>query len=812
MLISKKWLNQYIDIMDIEDEKLESLLSLSGTSVESIDKPWQEISEVYTGTITQITSHPNADKLIICTVDTKDNQYQIVTGDTSLKEGDLIPLAKIGATLKDGFKIKKAKLRGVPSEGMMCSLEELKLEQKSQSVYRFPENVENGLDIVQLFSLDDSVYDLEITANRPDELSYLGIAREIKALLNDQRKRKEQPINYQTSDKKTSDFMSIKIENPEFCNRYSGLIIEGVRVEQSPVWLKRDLMSMGIRPINNIVDITNFILMETGHPVHAFDYDKLENKSIVVRLANEKETLQLLNEEEPEFLGDELLITDGENPLALAGIMGGEGTGVTEETKTVFLEVAYFNPVKIRKIARRLNIMSDSSYRFERGVDPNDAEYVLKRLAYLISQIASGLPAAEILDVYPNVIEPKQVLLRKEKLEKLLGIEYTPTQIEDVLTNLDFDFVLNGDGISWKVIIPTFRPDIEREVDLIEEIGRIVGYDKIPSRIPFLKGYSKSRDAYQHFRYKIRELTMAAGYNEIIPISLIDPDDILKISKDLDFPWNRNKIEIIKSLSKDMSILRPSLLITMLKTLGYNHSHQQYDLKLFETGSSFLVNETGDFQEHERLVMAATGKIDPEDYQSKHRVDFFNFKGSIEEILWHLEIDNEKIVFERQKNDTIYTQIMYPAQSACILLNGMQIGYFGLIRKELLDEFAVIDRTFFCELDLEMIHKLQNESRRKWRSILGTNFPASRKDFSVLVGKGTEIGHIIKEIKHIEFVENVTIIDVYSGKNIPKGYNSITLSVLFRSTDHTLSENELDRNFKAVIHIFEEEGLELREG
>ena len=347
---------------------------------------------------------------------------------------------------------------------------------------------------------------------------------------------------------------------------------------------------------------------------------------------------------------------------------------------------------------------------------------------------------------------------------------------------------------------------------MIEEIGRIVGYDKIPSRIPFLKGYSKSRDAYQHFRYKIRELTMAAGYNEIIPISLIDPDDILKISKDLDFPWNRNKIEIIKSLSKDMSILRPSLLITMLKTLGYNHSHQQYDLKLFETGSSFLVNETGDFQEHERLVMAATGKIDPEDYQSKHRVDFFNFKGSIEEILWHLEIDNEKIVFERQKNDTIYTQIMYPAQSACILLNGMQIGYFGLIRKELLDEFAVIDRTFFCELDLEMIHKLQNESRRKWRSILGTNFPASRKDFSVLVGKGTEIGHIIKEIKHIEFVENVTIIDVYSGKNIPKGYNSITLSVLFRSTDHTLSENELDRNFKAVIHIFEEEGLELREG
>ncbi|MEA1883579.1 MAG: phenylalanine--tRNA ligase subunit beta [Thermotogota bacterium] len=812
MLISKKWLNKYIDVLDIEDEKLDSLLSLSGTSVESIDKPWQEISGVHTGTITQITNHPNADKLIICKVDTKDNQYQIVTGDTSLKEGDIIPLAKIGATLKDGFKIKKAKLRGESSEGMMCSLEELKLEQKSQGVYRFSERVENGLDVVQLFDLDDSIYDLEITANRPDELSFLGVAREIRALLNDHRNIKDQPVSYQTSEKTTSDFMSIKIENSEFCNRYSGLIIEDVKVQPSPLWLKRDLMSIGIRPINNVVDITNYILMETGHPVHAFDYDKLENKSIVVRLAKEKETLQLLNEETPEFTGDELLITDGKNPLALAGIMGGEGTGVTEKTKTVFLEVAYFNPVKIRKIARRLNIMSDSSYRFERGVDPNDAEYVLKRLAHLISQLASGTPAKELLDVYPNPIKSKQVLLRKEKVEKLLGINYTTSQIEDCLIHLDFDIKRSSDGNRWEVNIPTFRPDIEREVDLVEEIGRVVGYDKIPSRIPYLRGYSKSRDSFQTFRYNIRELVMAAGYNEIIPISLIDPDDILKISKDKNFSWNKDKIEIMKSLSKDMSILRPSLLITMLKTMGYNHSHQQYDLKLFETGSSFLLDENGCFQEHERLIMAATGKIDPEDYQSKQRVDFFNFKGSIEEILWHLEIDNEKIVFDRLKNDTIYTQIMYPGQSASVLLNGEQIGVFGLIRQEILDAFAVTDITFFCELDLERIQQLQNVTQRKWRSILGTNFPASRKDFSVLVGKGTEIGHIIKKIKLIEFVENVTIIDVYSGKNIPKGYNSITLSVLFRSTNHTLTETELNRNFNAVIKIFEEERLELREG
>jgi len=811
MLISKNWLNKYIDVADIEDEKLDKLLSLSGTSVEQIEKPWEEISGVYTGTIIKIDNHPNADKLIICTVDLKNQQYQIVTGDTSLKEGDMIPLAMIGATLRDGFTIKNAKLRGVPSQGMMCSLEELKLESKSKTVYRLEEKVENGLDVVQLFGLNDSVFDLEITANRPDELSFLGVARELKALLRSQAEIKQPPFHYQSSGKKTSDFISIQIETPQFCNRYTGMIIEDVEVKDSPLWLKRDLMAIGVRPINNVVDITNYILMETGHPVHAFDYDKLKNKSIVVRLAKEKERLRLLNEDEPEFEGDELLITDGENPLALAGIMGGEGTGVSEETKRVFLEVAYFNPVKIRKIARRLNIISDSSYRFERGVDPNDAEYVIKRLAYMISELAGG-HSAQILDVYPAPVSGKKIILRKEKVERLLGIHYTDEQIEETLNNLGFEIKKRSDSPSWDVVCPTFRPDIEREVDLVEEIGRIVGYEKIPSSIPYLKGISKSRGSFQTFRYKIRELVLGAGYHEIIPISLIDPDDIQRISKNPDFLWNKNKIEIIKPLSKDMSVLRPSLLITLLKTIGYNHSHQQYDLKLFETGTSFLLDDTGDFQEQESLVMAASGKMNPEDYQDKMNVDFFNFKGSIEEILRHVEIDNEKIIFERPKNGTIYTQIMYPAQSAVIMLNGEEIGFFGLIRNEVLQAFSITENTYMCELDLDKVYHLQKVSKKRWRSILGTNFPASRKDFSVLVGKGTEIGHIIKRIREIEFVESVTIIDVYSGKNIPKGFNSITLSVLFRSIDHTLSEKELNRNFKAVVKIFEEENLEMREG
>ncbi len=812
MLISKRWLNKYIDVMSIDDETIDKLLSLSGTSIESIEKPWEDISGVYTGTITKIEDHPNADKLIICSVDSKEKTYTIVTGDKSLKEGDSIPLALNGAKLKDGFKINKSKLRGVESEGMMCSLEELNLENKSDSVYRFKESLENGMNVVELFGLKDSVYDLEITANRPDELSYRGIARELKALLNENLEINEMPIDYKTMDKTTSDYMSINIQTPQLCNRYTGLIIEGVKVEESPLWLKRDLISVGLRPVNNVVDITNYILMETGHPIHAFDYDKLENKSIVVRTAKKGEKLLLLNDDELEFDGDEMLITDGTNPLALAGIMGGEGTGVNAQTKTVFLEVAYFNPVKIRKTARKFNLSSDSSYRFERGVDPNDCEYVIKRLANMICELAHGEAASEILDVYPNKIERKTTQLRKQKVSSLLGIEYENSTIERILNSLGFEMTFYAHQQKWDVLIPTYRPDVEREVDLIEEIGRIGGYEKIPSTIPHMNSVSKSRDEYQMFRYNVRKRTVAAGYSEIIPISLIDPDDVKKICKSLDFEWNKNAIEIIKPISKDMSILRPSLLITLFKTIGYNHSHQQSDLKLFENGVCFMKDDSGNFLERESLVMAATGKNAPEDYQSSQKIDFFNFKGSIEEILAHLEIDNEKIVFERPKNDNIYTQIMYPAQSALVLFDNQQIGIFGLVRKEIMEGFSMTEDVYCCEFDMKQLYKAQKDVRRKWRSILGTNFPASKKDFSVLVGRGTEMGRVVKKIKTLKNVESVNIVDVYSGKNIPTGYNSITISVLFRSADHTLSQKELENNFKAVIKLFKEEQLELREG
>jgi phenylalanyl-tRNA synthetase beta chain len=812
MLISKKWLNKYIDVSDITDDQMDKMMSLSGTSIESIENPWEGIEKVVVGRIEEIEKHPNADKLIVCKVNFGEYQKTIVTGDTSLAVGDIVPVALVGAVLKDNFKIKKSKLRGVESEGMMCSLQEIKLEDHSTGVYKFREKVEIGKDVVEYFNLNDSVYDFEVTSNRPDELGYLGIVKEIEALTGKKKTRKKIKTDYSKTEKKTSDFISVEIENPEACNRYTTLLVSDVEVKESPVWLKRDLISMGLRPINNIVDITNYILMETGHPVHAFDYDDLTTKKIVVRTAKKGEKLLLLNEEEIEFCNDELLITDGEKPLALAGIMGGEHSGVTNKTKNVLLEVAYFNPVKIRKTARSLNISSDSSYRFERGVDPNDAEFVIARLAVLIEELAGGKPSAELLDAYPNQVKEKQVLLRKDRVESLLGIPYDDSDIETALTSLGFKLLHHQENKTWDVIVPTFRPDVAREVDLIEEIGRIVGYDKIPAQIPYLNGYNPARDEYQNFRYKLRDLILSSGYSEIIPLSLIDPKDIRKVLKDEEAVWNKNQIEVLKPLSQDISVLRPSLLITLLKTIGYNNSHQQNDLKLFENGVSIIGGKDGKYVERETFSFAATGKMDHYDYQSKLKNDFYNFKGTIEEILNHLDIDEEKIVFDRIEENSIYDQFMYKGQSALIFIDDQQIGIFGLIKREVLDEFGVNDYTYWCELDLKETYYSSKENSRNWKSVLGTNFPSSKKDFSVLVGKGVEIGHVIKKIRSSKQVENVFISDVYTGKNIAKGHNSITISVIFRSSDHTLTQKELEKCINNVVKILKNENMDLREG
>ena len=396
-------------------------------------------------------------------------------------------------------------------------------------------------------------------------------------------------------------------------------------------------------------------------------------------------------------------------------------------------------------------------------------------------------------------------------MNRLLGMEYTYEQIERSLRTLGFEVFFNSESKTWMVKIPTYRPDVEREVDLIEEIGRINSYELIPSKLPEIKSFGDKRDDYQRFRYKCRNLMTSAGFNEILPLSLIDPDEVKNLGLDETHMWDKRRVELLRPLSKDISVLRPSLLMTTMKTLGYNFSHQQSNAKLFETGVSFL-KENDTFQERETLSIVFTGKINKEDYMDKRMVDFHTFKGVLEELLWHLEIDDSVIKYQRLTAEEDFSDIIYSGQGARIMVDDEIIGVFGLLRKKVTASYGVDQQAYWAEIDLGKLYNAVNSYPRDWRSVLGTNFPASRKDFSVLVGRGKEIGRIIKQIKAIKDVEYVNIVDVYSGKNIKTGFTSITISVVFRAVDHTLSQKELDKNIMSVKKIFEKENLEIREG
>ncbi len=539
MNISRNWISEYIDLKDDTDNLVDKI-KLHSTNVESVEKLGEGIKGVIVGRILEIKDHPDADKIVICKVDVGDKTLQILTADKSVKVNDLIPVAIDGAVLAGNFKIKSRKMRGIMSEGMMCSLEELGLEEKSEYVYKIPDDIDPGTDFVEYLRLKDDIIDIEIFPNRPDLLSYLGVASEFVAIDAAENLGYPEIIKVEKG-----EGFPVYIEY-EGCKRYSALVVEDVEVKPSPAWLVKKLATAGIRSINNIVDITNYVLLETGHPVHAFDMDLIGDK-IVVRKAEKGEKVVLLDEKEYEMNGTETLITDGEKILALGGIMGGQDSGINENTKSVLLEVAYFDPVNIRKSARYHKISSDSSYRFERGVDPNDAEFVMGRLAYLIKELANGKVSPVMTDVYPQYIEPKQIFIRSSYVNERLGVTIKEEKIKEILDKLGFksEKVENG----FKVTVPTRRPDITEEIDLVEEIGRIYGYHNIPSVLPqnnLIGGISD----YIKFREKVSEVMRLNGYNEAFTFAFMDNSRM----------WlKEGEVFLSNPISSELGTMRPLL-------------------------------------------------------------------------------------------------------------------------------------------------------------------------------------------------------------------------------------------------------------
>jgi len=809
MRISKNWLNDYIPVKDLSDKEIDDLLSLSGTEIEETLRPWEGLKAVAQGRVAETRPHPSNPRLIVCSIQLVDRMKQLVTADNTVKPGDRVLVALPGAVLYNGKQIETQDFAGVISEGMLCSLEELGLENKSEYVYRIREYWPEGF-------LEDTVFEASVTSNRPDELGMLGIARELKAITKGKRPLTMPAIDYKTSLEEHDRPFRIEIENPEDCYRYCGLILRDVRPIDSPLWLKRALVAGGLRPISFIVDVTNYVMLETAHPVHAFDLAQLKHFCVKIRKAKAGESLVLLDGQRITAQGFECFITDGDNPLALGGIMGGEGSGVSEKTKDILLEVATFNAVLIRRTRKYHHLNSDASYRFERGVDPNNNRFVVERLAHLIQKYADGRVTTEIIDVYPNRIENKTVPLRRARVEKILGATYSSQTIIEILENLGIAVKKTEEPEVFHCSVLTGRPDLEREIDLIEEIGRIQGYEQVPTVLPVVRATDRGRTAYQKFRNEIHRLALSLGFNEIKPLSFADPSDFEPFEIGEDHLWRSAAVSLVKPLSRDMSLLRPTLSFGLIKTLAFNFSRQCPDVKVYEIGKSFKrsggeVGERPIFEEAEVFGFAQMGAESPEDYTDKRQAGFYGFKGNVEEMIHHLTASTEALTFASPSDGDLYGAFLYPTHSAVISFKSQRIGIIGLVRKHVLSHYDIKSDVYLGEINLNLLFSLLKGSNREWKSVQNLSYPSSRKDFSVLVPRGKEMGHVIGGLKQIEFIESVKITDIYKGKNIPDGFVSVTVSLVLRSTESTITEAQLNGVLEKVRAFLIEEKLEIRE-
>ncbi|AKI98144.1 phenylalanine--tRNA ligase subunit beta [Kosmotoga pacifica] len=785
MRISVEWLNEYIDLSDKSVIELANMLSLSGTEVERIDFPWNYIEGAFTGRIESVEEHPDADNLVVTRVRVGEKVHQIVTADKTVKTGEYVAVILAGGRLWD-LEIKNRKFRGVNSEGMFLSLEELKLEEKSERIFRFPNSVETGKDVREVLKLDSPVIEVELTANRGDCLSVIGIGREFRAIF-----RRELKLPQADIEENPEEEIEISIEKG--CNRYTALLIDNVKIKDSPLWLKRRLLAAGLRPINNIVDITNYVMLETGHPVHAFDADLIGGNRIVVRRAKNGERLTLLDGKEVELIENDLLITNGEEPLALAGIMGGLKSGISPDTKKVLLEVAVFDPVTIRKTARRLGISTDSSYRFERGVNPSDSFYVIKRLASLIMELSGGTIVSRITSVGISP-EKKTLHLKKWFVDKVLGTVVPINEIESILNYLGFETKEAGDG--WEVTVPPYRYDITQEIDLVEEIGRIYGYDKIPSLLPrIISGEENVPREIKEIR-KLRRALTAFGFDEVINYSFVNPEKLKKVFEEFKPPMLQNP------LSLDLSAMRPSLLFGLLETASYNFRRQNKDLKVFEIGKVFKKGDSID--EHLSVAFLAMGKENANDYTDKRMVSPYTFKGTIEGIL---QLYGVEYNFKEPSETWLERRA-----AADIYVNDRKVGYFGVFDTVLADRFFEIkgQDIFVAELNVELLTQFQ---RPIMRTAVISPFPRVFRDLSLLVPYDLSFDEVKKTIMRNagDYLTSVSVIDVYKGKGIPEGVRSITVTLTFESSQSTLTDEQVSESVENIVTALKNTGVKLRE-
>ena len=797
MNVTLNWLKTYIDF-EFSAIELADRLTMLGIEVESIKELGTALKGVVVGKVNSIRPHPNADKLVLCQVDIgEEDALQIVCGAPNAREGMFAPVATIGTDLPIGISIKRTKLRGEESHGMLCSEKELGISDDATGLMELSSDIPIGTGFTDALGLDDTIFELEITPNRPDCLSLIGVAREIRAETGNEIKLPD--VNLQEDDSDIREITSVTIDASDLCPRYAARVIRGVKIGESPDWLKQRLESVGIGVINNIVDVTNFVLMEYGQPLHAFDYNKLGEKRIVVRRAAAGEQITTLDEEERKLTPDMLVIADATKPVALAGIMGGYETEITGTTRDVLLESANFDPSSIRATARTLGLNTEASYRFERGVDPETVIPAIDRATQLIVELVGGTVCEGIIDVYPGKCELLQIHLRPKRVNFILGTELEADEIRQILSRLGFgvDTLQQQDNI-YQVTVPTFRRDITREIDLIEEIARVYGYDNIPTSLPKGDIPIPTTDTLDEVRRCIKQYLLGSGMMEAINYSFCHPNCFDKIRLAEDNPL-RDALNLQNPLSPEMSILRTTLLPSLLENAQHNHNHQTDNIALFEISTVFLNSE-----EPARIAGILAGEIGGgvfgNPYQSP---DFFDIKGIVEGALETCGVMDWTFA----KTDA---STFHPGRNAEVLLGDQRIGILGEAHPEVLDNYELPYKAYLFELDLEKLADVADFSKR-FEPI--PVYPSVLRDLAIVVDQDMPSDLPIDIIYSTggDLVESVRLFDVYVGDQVQEGKKSLAYTLTYHSATETLTDKEVnDLHDKVVKRLNQELGAELR--
>ncbi len=804
MQTSISWIKKYVPDLTATDQEYVDAMTLSGTKAEGYVRLDADLDKIVVGQIEKIDPHPDANKLVVCQVNVGTETVQIVTGAPNVEVGQKVPVVLDGGRVAGnhdgkmtagGIKIKKGKLRGVESCGMMCSIEELGSdrymhpEAPEYGIYVFGDDVEVGADAIELLGLHDTVVEYEVTSNRVDCYSVIGIAREAAATFN--KPFYAPKVKATGNDEKAEDYVKVTVENTELCPRYCARVVKNVKIGPSPKWMQECLVSVGIRPINNLVDITNYVMEEYGQPMHAYDLATIKGQHIIVKCAQDGDEFVTLDGQTRKLDHDVLMINDEEGPVGIAGIMGGQNSMITDQVQTVLFEAACFDGTNIRLSSKRVGMRTDASGKFEKGLDPENARAAIDRACQLMEELGAGEVVGGCVDVYPNPVEERKVAFEPEKINALLGTDLTAEQMLEYLNRVE----LKLDPETNMIVVPTFRQDIFRTADIAEEVARFFGYDNIPTTLP--KATTAGGVSFgERIEQIARDVAEMDGFSQGYCYSFESPKVFDKLLYAPDAP-ERQAIQILNPLGEDFSIMRTVSVNGLLVSLGNNYNHRNKSVKLYELGNVYLpkslpLTELPDERKQLTLCMYDAG-------------DFFTLKGTIENFMERVGM-KKKAVYDPKAG----IPYLHPGRQAKIMYDGVEIGFLGELHPQAAKNYEIGTRAYVAVLDMPSIVPMCSFDY-KYKGV--AKFPAVSRDLSMVVPKEIMVGDIEKmiETRGGKLLESLQLFDVYEGNQIDRGFKSVAYSVTFRAPDRTLSEEDITGVMKKILHGLESMGIVLRQ-